>query len=52
MLYAKLILGAIVVLLIIYYVMIVGQTVLVVGKLPNKKIKFNKLIIPFYYWMV
>lgn len=51
MLYAKLILGAIVALLIIYYVMIVGQ-LFGSWKITNKKIKFNKLIIPFYYWMV
>lgn len=51
MLYAKLILGAIVVLLIIYYVMIVGQ-LFGSWEITNKKIKFNKLIIPFYYWMV
>lgn len=51
MLYSRLILGAIVVLLIIYYVMVVGQ--LFGGwKITNSKIKFNKLIIPFFYWMV
>lgn len=51
MLYTKFILGAIVILLIIYYGMVVGQLFGTV-KITSKSIKFNKLIIPFYYWMV
>ena len=51
MLYIKLLLGAIIVLLIIYYVMIIGQ--LFGGwKITDKQINFNKLIIPFFYWVV
>lgn len=51
MLYARLLLGAVTALLIIYYIMIIVQCF---GgwKITNKKIKFNKLILPFYYWMV
>lgn len=51
MLYTKLILGALVILLIIYYIMIVGQLFGII-KITNKSVKFTKLIIPFYYWVV
>lgn len=51
MLYTKLILGAIVILLIIYYIMVVGQ-LFGAWKITNKSIKFIKLITPFYYWVV
>lgn len=50
MFYSKLILGAIVILLIIYYIMVTGQ-LYGVFKFTNKSIKFKKLVIPFYYWV-
>lgn len=51
MIYSKLILGAIVVLFIIYYIMMIGQLI-GIWKVTDAEIKFNKLIIPFFYWMV
>ena len=51
MLYTKVILGAIIVLIVIYYIMVIGQ--LFGGwKITDKQINFNKLIVPFYYWAV
>lgn len=50
MLYTKLILGAVVILLIIYYIMVVGQLCDAL-KFTNRQIKFKKLVIPFYYWV-
>lgn len=51
MLYARLILGAVVILLAIYYIMVIGQ-LFSVWKVTKKKIKFNNLVIPFFYWVV
>lgn len=51
MIYARLILGAVILLAMIYYVMIVGQ-LFGVWKITQRQISFIKLCVPFYYWMV
>lgn len=51
MIYTRFILGAVVLLIIIYYLMVVGQ-LFGVWKITDREIKFINLVIPFYYWMV
>ncbi len=50
MIYARLIFLAFMLLATIYYIMIVGQ-LFGLWKITVRKISFNKLIIPFYYWI-
>lgn len=51
MIYARVLLAAFVVLVVIYYVMVIGQ-LFGKWKITNREIKFSLLCIPFYYWMV
>lgn len=51
MIYTRFLLGAIIVLLIIYYVMIIGH-LFNKWKITEREIEFYKLCIPFYYWVV
>lgn len=51
MLYARIILIAFILLLVLYYAMVVGQ-LFGLFKMTSRKIKFSGLIIPFYYWIV
>lgn len=51
MIYSRLVMIALIVLLIIYYVMVVLHFFGVI-KITNKDMSFNKAMIPFYYWMV
>lgn len=50
MIYTKFVFGIVVILLVIYYVMIIGQ-LFGFWKITNQKLKFIKLCIPFYYWI-
>lgn len=51
MIYTRFILGAIVILIIVYYIMVVGH---LFGrwKMTKRGIEFSKLCVPFYYWIV
>lgn len=51
MIYARLLLGAFILLAIIYYAMVVGQ-LFGAWKITQRPITFAKLCIPFYYWAV
>jgi hypothetical protein len=51
MIYARVLLAAFVVLVVIYYVMVIGQ-LFGKWKITHREIKFSLLCIPFYYWMV
>lgn len=51
MIYARLLLGAFIVLALIYYVMVIGQ-LFGAWKITQRPITFAKLCMPFYYWMV
>lgn len=50
MIYTRFVFGIIVILLIIYYVMIIGQ-LFDMWKITKNKLVFIKLCIPFYYWI-
>lgn len=50
MIYARVILAALVALLLIYYFMIIGQ-LFGVCRITTKELEFTKLCIPFYYWI-
>lgn len=51
MIYARIILGAFILLASIYYAMVLGQ-LFGVCKITQRQITFTKLCIPFYYWIV
>lgn len=51
MIYFRLITSAVIILMLVYYGMIVGQ-LFGFWKITNRKISFVKLCIPFYYWIV
>ncbi len=51
MIYARIILGAFILLAVIYYSMVVGQ-LWGAWKITRRPITFSKLCIPFYYWIV
>lgn len=50
MIYTRFVFSIIVILLITYYIMVVGQ-LFGMWKLTTKKLEFIKLCIPFYYWI-
>lgn len=51
MIYSRLVMLAVIVLLVTYYIMIVLHQFGII-KITNKNVKFNKAVIPFYYWIV
>lgn len=51
MIYARVILGAFVLLAMIYYIMVVGQ-LFGAWAITRRPITFAKLCVPFYYWIV
>lgn len=51
MIYTRFILGAIVILTIMYYIMVIGH-LFGKWKITEREIKFSKLCVPFYYWIV
>lgn len=51
MIYTRFILEAIVILIIIYYIMVVGH-LFDRWKMTKREIKFSRLCVPFYYWIV
>lgn len=51
MIYARVLSVAILILLVSYYVMIIGQ-LFGLWKLTDRKIGFSSLCVPFYYWIV
>lgn len=51
MIYSRLVMLAVFVLLATYYSMIVLHQFGVI-KITNRKVSFNKAVIPFYYWIV
>lgn len=51
MIYARIILMALIVLSLIYYGMIVGQ-LFGKWKITRRKLTLGRLCIPFYYWIV
>lgn len=51
MIYARILLGAFVLLALIYYSMVVGH-LFGAWKITRRQITFAKLCIPFYYWAV
>lgn len=51
MIYARIILGALILLVAIYYAMMVGQ-LFGSWRITQRPITFARLSIPFYYWMV
>lgn len=50
MIYTRFVFGIIVILLITYYVMVIGQ-LFDMWKITKNKLEFAKLCIPFYYWI-
>lgn len=51
MIYARIILGAAILLAAIYNAMVIGQ-LFGAWKITQRQITFTKLCIPFYYWIV
>ena len=51
MIYSRLVMLAVFALLVTYYSMIVLHQFGVI-KITNRKVSFNKAVIPFYYWIV
>lgn len=50
MIYTKFVFAIVVILLITYYVMVIGQ-LFDMWKITKSKLEFIKLCIPFYYWI-
>lgn len=51
MIYARIILGALTLLIAVYYAMVVGQ-LFGAWKITQRQFTFTKLCVPFYYWIV
>lgn len=51
MIYARLLLGAFILLALIYYAMVIGH-LFGAWKITQRPITFAKLCVPFYYWTV
>lgn len=51
MIYARVLFVALLILLLSYYIMVIGQ-LFGLWKLTDRRIGFSSLCVPFYYWIV